>query len=257
MTDWLRGLLLGTCLWPMGAVLAEEEVPARLDWGQHLVMATVESGLVQRVAVQPGDRVRAGQELLRLDSQALEARLEEAGAAIQEAEARRAEAERERDRTQELYDRTLLAEHELQLAQLALAEARTRLLGARARQAELQQRLGYRILRAPWDGRVVTVVVQPGQAVLSHERPMPLLELARDGRWLARAEVGPQQLQQLLPGMALDVVVAGERYPALVHSLSWQPLAGPGEPRHALAVAFSAPAERALRPGMAASIRLP
>lgn len=249
-------LLLAVCLWQVGVVLAED-VPARLDWGRHLVLSTPESGLVERVAVKPGEAVRAGQELLRLDIRALEARLAEAEAQIQEGEARLAEAERERDRTQELYDRTLLAEHELQLAHIALAEARTRLLGARARQAELQQRLGYRILRAPWDGQVLAVMVQPGQTVLSHERPMPLLELAQDGRWLARAEVRPGVLQRLQPGMSLEVVVAGERYPAQVHALGWQPLAGPGEPRHALVVVFSAPQGHALRPGMDATIRLP
>lgn len=256
MNSWMRGLLLGACLLPMGSVLAET-LPARLHWGQHLVLATTESGLVQRVAVKPGDQVRAGEELLRLDTQALEARLAEAGAGIAEAEARLAEAERERERTQELYDRTLLAEHELQLAHLARAEAHTRLLGARARQAELQQRLGYRILHAPWDGRVLAVAVQPGQAVLSQERPTPLLELAGDGRWLARAEAAPELLPRLQPGTALAVEVAGQTYEGVVQHLGWQPLAAQGEPRYALEVAFGAAPEHALRPGMAARIRLP
>jgi multidrug efflux system membrane fusion protein len=256
MNRWMCGLLLGACLSNLGTALAED-LPARLDWGRLLVLSTPETGLVEQVAVKPGDRVQAGQELLRLDTRSLEARLAEAGAGVQEAEARLAEAERERDRTRELYDRTLLADHELQLAHIALAEARTRLLGARAQQAELRKRLGYRILRAPWDGLVLAVTAQPGQTVLSHERPVPLLELAGDGQWLARAEVAPQLLQRLLPGMALEVVVAGERYPGAVQALGWQPLVAAGEPRHALAVAFSAPPERALRPGMAASIRLP
>ena len=256
MTSSMRGLLLSACLWPMGMVLAED-VPARLDWGRLLVLSTPETGLVRQVGVKPGERVLAGQELLRLDTGSLEARLAEAAAGIQEAEVRLAEVERERDRTQELYDRTLLAEHELQLAHIALAESRTRLLAARARQAELRQRLGYRVLHAPWDGLVLAVTVLPGQTVLSHDRPVPLLELAQDGQWLARAEVGPQVLQRLVPGMALEVVVAGERYQGEVQAMGWQPLAGPGEPRHALAVAFSAPTERALRAGMTASIRLP
>jgi membrane fusion protein, multidrug efflux system len=249
-------LLPVACLWQAGMALAED-LPARLDWAQHLVVATPESGLVERVAVGPGETVRAGQELLRLDSRGLEARLAEAGAGIEEAEARQAEAERERDRTRELYDRTLLAEHELQLAHIALAEARTRLLAVRARQAELRQRLDYRILRAPWDGQVVAVAVQPGQAVLSHEQPMPLLELVRDGQWLARAEVGAERLPGLQPGMALEVRVAGQRYEGKLHALGWQPLAGEGEPRYALDAVFSAPAGQGLRPGMVASIRLP
>lgn len=256
MSSWMRGLLLGTCLWHMGLALAED-LPAQLDWGRHLVIATPESGLVQRVAVSAGDKVQAGQELLRLDSRALEAHLAEAGAGVEEAEVRLAEAERERDRTRELYDRTLLAEHELQLAHIALAESRTRLMAARARQAELQQRRDQRILRAPWDGRVVVAMVQPGQAVVSHERPMPLLELVQEGQWLARAELTPETLQRIQPGMSLEVLVAGQRYDAKVQTLGWQPLAGEGPPRYALAVAFAAPAERNLRPGMAASIRLP
>lgn len=255
MNNWIRGLLLGACLWPPGPVLAED-LPARLDWARHLVLGTTESGPVQRVLVEPGETVRAGQELLRLDSRGLEARLAEAGAEIVEAETREAEAQRERDRTQELYDRTLLADHELQLAQIALAEAHTRLLAARARQAELRQRLDQRILRAPWDGRVVAVTVQPGQAVVSHERPMPLLELAGDGQWLARAEVGEALLSRLQPGTPLQVEVAGQSHEATVRTLGWRPIDGSAPPRYALTAAFSAP-DQGLRPGLAARIRLP
>lgn len=257
ISRYVSWLLPVACLWQAGVVLAED-LPARLDWGRPLVLSTPETGLVQQVTVKPGERVRAGQELLRLDTGGLEARLAEAGAGIREGEARLAEAERERDRTQELYDRTLLAEHELQLAHIALAEARTRLLGARARQAELRQRLlAYRVLRAPWDGRVLAVMAQPGQTVISHERPMPLLELARDGQWEARADVELPVLQRLQLGMALEVVVAGKSYPGEVHALGRQPLAGQGEPRYPLTVVFSAPVAHPLHPGLAARIRLP
>ena len=83
MNKGMRGLWLAFCLGPTATVLADA-LPARLDAARHLVMGSSESGLVQRVAIAPGDSVRAGQELLRLDSRGLEARLAESGAAVED-----------------------------------------------------------------------------------------------------------------------------------------------------------------------------
>ncbi len=253
--NWKCACLLLVGLLPV-AVQAEG-VPARLEWQQQIVLSTPESGVIEKLSVVVGDRVQHGQELLRLDTRVQQAQLQQADAAVAETELLLAEAERERDRTLELYDRTLLADHDLQLAQIAYARARTQFAAARAQRAQVQQQLEYRVLRAPWAGRVIAVPAQPGQTVVSRLEPVPLITLAGEGGMLARAQVRPEQLVGLNPGLALEVEVAGRRYAGVVNSLGWPADEVAGEPRAGLAVHFTVPADTVLWPGMAASIQLP
>lgn len=234
-----------------------ESVPARLDWARYIVMGTPASGLVERVSVSPGERVRAGQELLRLDAGAQQAELAEAEAAVEETGLLLAEAERERDRTRALYDRTLLADHDLQLSLIAHARARTAAHAARAHLARVRAELEYRILKAPWAGRVVAVHGQPGQAVVGRERVVPLVELGGEGGLLARARLASAQLPGLREGAEVTVLAAGRRYAGVVRSLAWEvPPEGDDAP-YQLSVSFDPAGDFGLRPGMPVTLELP
>jgi multidrug efflux system membrane fusion protein len=207
----LVGVLLG------GAVPAlAGSLQARVEWGRRLVMGTPASGVVSQVRVSPGQRVKAGQLLLRLDDDAARAAVAAARAGARHAQDLLDEAQREYDRARELYDRTVLSDHDLQVAEIGLRDAQARAGRARADLAEARRQLAYRRIKAPFDGRVVSVSAQPGQAVSGRLRPPALLVLADDRTLRLRAWVEPQVLDALVAGHAPRVRLGGRELPAKV-----------------------------------------
>lgn len=109
-------------------------------WAADKVELTTRvSGVVESVLVKPGQRVKKGAVLLRLDRTILQARLEEATADHARAQADEADAKREQGRAQELYDRTVSSTSELEAAELRYARAQAALSAAQARRVIAQK----------------------------------------------------------------------------------------------------------------------
>lgn len=147
-----------------------------------LELTTRVSGVVETVLVKPGQRVKKGAVLLRLDRTVLQARLEEAQAEHMRAQADEAEAKREQGRAQELYDRTVSSTSELEAAQLRYARAKAALSAAQARRVIAQKNLADAELKAPFGGMVDAVPGGPGTVVAADCQPKPLVILSPDQR---------------------------------------------------------------------------
>jgi RND family efflux transporter MFP subunit len=147
-----------------------------------LELTTRVSGVVETVLVKPGQRVKKGAVLLRLDRTVLQARLEEAQAEHARAQADEAEAKREQGRAQELYDRTVSSTSELEAAQLRYARAKADLSAAQARRVIAQKNLADAELKAPFGGVVDAVPGGPGTVVAADCQPKPLIILSPDQR---------------------------------------------------------------------------
>ena len=147
-----------------------------------LELTTRVSGVVEAVLVKPGQRVKKGAVLLRLDKTVLQARLEEALAEHMRAQADEAEAKREQGRAQELYDRTVSSTSELEAAQLRYARAKAALSAAQARRVIAQKNLADAELKAPFGGVVAAVPGGPGTVVAADCQPKPLIILSPDQR---------------------------------------------------------------------------
>lgn len=147
-----------------------------------LELTTRVSGVVETVLVKPGQRVKKGAVLLRLDRTVLQARLEEAQAEQMRAQADEAEAKREQGRAQELYDRTVSSTSELEVAQLRYARAKAALSAAQARRVIAQKNLADAELKAPFGGVVDAVPGGPGTVVAADCQPKPLIILNPDQR---------------------------------------------------------------------------
>ena len=145
-------------------------------------LSTRVSGVVETVLVKPGQRVKKGAVLLRLDRTVLQARLEEAQAEHARAQADEAEAKREQGRAQELYDRTVSSTSELEAAQLRYARAKAALSAAQARRVIAQKNLADAELKAPFEGVVNAVPGGPGTVVAADCQPKPLIILSPDQR---------------------------------------------------------------------------
>ena len=102
-------------------------------WAAEIELTTRVSGVVETVLVKPGQRVKKGAVLLRLDRTILRASLDEAAAEQARAQADADDARRELDRARELFDRTVSSTTELEAAALRDARARAALSTARAR----------------------------------------------------------------------------------------------------------------------------
>src|SRR3569832_2105868 len=127
-------------------------------WAADKVELTTRvSGVVESVLVKPGQRVKKGAVLLRLDRTILQARLEEATADHARAQADEADAKREQGRAQELYDRTVSSTSELEAAELRYARARAARAAARARRGGARGGRAGAGRKAPFDGVVSAI----------------------------------------------------------------------------------------------------
>ena len=135
-------------------------------WAAESVeLSTRVPGVVETVWVKPGQRVKKGTLLLRLDRTVLQARLAEATAEQARAQADAGEARRDWVRAQELFKRTVSSTSELDTATLQDARAQATLAVAQARRVIAQKNLQDAELKAPFDGVVSAVPGGPGTVV--------------------------------------------------------------------------------------------
>ena len=160
--------LAGFCLGAAGPLWAAERVE----------LTTRVSGVVAEVLVKPGQRVKKGAVLLRLDKTVLQARLDEATAEQARANADEEDAQRELGRAEELFNRTVSSTSELEAATLRHARAKAALSGANARRVIAQKNLSDAELKAPFNGVVSSVPGGPGTVVTADCQPKPLVILS-------------------------------------------------------------------------------
>lgn len=243
---WVIAILL------LATPLLQAQWDGITQWSQPTALTTAVSGVVSRVNVEAGDRVKRGQLLLQLDQRALRARLKQAEAETAYQRAQRIEAGKELERADELYERTLLADHELDLARIADARAEAALQAALAAEQQARQELEQSELRAPFDAYVLARHVQPAQTVVTRLEATPLLLVAEADRMQVGFELGPEAAGSLSNGQAVQVEVAGRGYAGKIVSIGYQDGARPSYRVHAV-FAIDGP----MPAGLAATVRLP
>ena len=246
----LATILLTALLAPTTGLAADH--PARLVGATEQSLGVPLSGVITEVHVAPGDRVEAGEELLRLEQSGLAARVAATRARMEAEELARDEARREQERAQTLFDRTELSEHDLQIAinEGAAAEATYREAVAAHEQARLER--AYSRLEAPVAGTVLAVEAHPGMAVSNRDRVRTLVRLRpADGRLAAVARVGGDHAGDLVEGATVPVTRAGTRAEGVIRGLE----AVEGGWRVRLALSGDAPED--WRPGQAVTLELP
>lgn len=256
MKNWMRVAALlawaGASL-PAGAV----ELSGELDWADRVTLSIPFSGRMKQVAVRPGDLVEAGQELLRIDTRIVQARVSQARAVVKSEDLQRAEAQREWERAKELFDRTVLSVRELQLAEIGYNAADAEYQTARAALVAAEVELENLQPTAPFAARVLAVHVAPGQAVVNAQQATPLVTLAVLDRMLIRAAVNAAQAAGLADGQSVTVRVGSRSFEGRVLQIGAEPL-GPERPAlYAVVAEFAVPADAVLRAGQSATLVLP
>jgi HlyD family secretion protein len=137
----------------------------RLRVGAEVRVGSQVSGIVERLNVTVGSKIKRGDVIASIDARSLQARRGQAVAqvAVAEQEVRRAEVELAR--LQELNRQQLIARTSVEDAELALGEARARLEKARRDVAVVDTELVYTTIRTPISGTVASVSTQEGETV--------------------------------------------------------------------------------------------
>lgn len=242
--------LIGLVVLSAAGYAGAQELEGRLEPGPAQVLSLPVSGVIETVAVAPGDRVEAGASLLALDARVFRAELRRAEAALTEQEEVRAEARREWERAQELFDRTVMSERDLQLAKNAMLAAEAAYAEAQAARTRAAWELEKSVLQAPVAGRILALHAYPGQVVISRDQAPPLLELLPAGHWRIQVESG----SGYRVGEAVRVRVGEAEYAGRVTGVRSVP-DSPGTAR--ILVRFSAADNADLQPGMPARVSRP
>lgn len=180
-------------------------VPAigRLERADEATLAFLAAGVIERIEVDIGDRVRRGQVLARLTPTALQA-------SVSQAEATLAQAQRDVERARSLRAQQLVPQQQLD-------DARTRedLAAAALQQARFLARYGR--IEAAADGVVLARLAEPGEVVAAGT---PVLRLsAAGGGWRVRSRVADRDGLRLRIGDTARVridALGGVEWPAVV-----------------------------------------
>lgn len=160
---------------PIAATLALSGLLQPL--AESVLTAEVE-GRIDRVLVRPGETVKAGQVLARMNTRDLAARLAEQQANLAASRAQLELAEKTQRRNEELKSRNFISANSLDSSRSTLDANREALRAHEAQRALARQSLDKAVIRAPQAGIVAERAVQPGQHVGLNARLFSIVDLA-------------------------------------------------------------------------------
>lgn len=187
-------------------VPATQEATAVAEPFAQATLSTKLMGTVVAVLVKEGDRVAAGQPLVRIDARDLDAKRQQVQAGIAGAEAQAREAELMATRLRALYADSAAPKAQLDAAEAGLARAQAGLAAARAGQSELDAIAGYSVVRAAFTGVVTRRFVDPGAFAAPGA---PLVAVQDDSRLRIVATVSPTLARDVRRGSRVPVSVEG------------------------------------------------
>lgn len=153
---------------------------------QQATVSAQVSGRVLALSVKAGDRVRAGQPLLRLDERELQAGLAGGDAAVAQSQAALLQAEQNAQRTRDLRAQGFVSAAAQDAVQAQLKAAQAALQQAEAGRSQARVARGFASVLAPFDGVVQSTQVDVGDLATPGR---PLLTLYAPGRLRAVVQV--------------------------------------------------------------------
>ncbi len=122
-------------------------------------------GKIARIAVQEGDRVRKGQVLAELETEAVRLQLRQAEAGVAVARANFEDAKRNKERMDRLIEENAVSEMQYEKIKLAYDAAVAQLEQADAALALARHALDVSIMKAPWSGIVASRNAEEGDVI--------------------------------------------------------------------------------------------
>lgn len=195
---------------------AMQEATAVAEPFAQATLSTKLMGTVVAVLVREGDRVSAGQPLVRIDARDLDAKRQQVQAGIAGAEAQAREAELMATRLRALYADSAAPKAQLDAAEAGLARAQAGVAAARAGQSEIDAIAGYSVVRAPFAGVVTQRFVDAGAFAAPGA---PLVTVQDNARLRIAATVSPTIAREVKRGHTVQVTVEGVAATATVEGV--------------------------------------
>ena len=177
-------------------------------------------GHVRSVLVDDGDRVKAGQVLLRLDSKDAASRIEQAKAGLAAAESQLTNAEAYYERIKKLFDEQSATKQNLDNARTQYEAARAGAEAARNQVTEASSQLDYFDIKAPYDGVVAGRSVDPGDMAAPGA---PLMSVERQDSMKVVTTISEKDVGKVKVGQTALVetdLESARRFQARVESVS-------------------------------------
>ena len=194
-----------------GTLFAKREMP---------VGVAGEGGMVQRVLVEPGDWVAAGQTLAVIERSVQAQEANSLAASVRVAQADAALAQSELDRAKALVARGFISKADIDRKTASRDAANAKVAVARAQYGQTRAQIGRLDIRSPAAGLVLTRAVEPGQVVSPGNGA--LFRVAKGGEFEIRALLAEQDIARLKVGDAADVTpIGGSRaFPGTIWQIS-------------------------------------
>jgi RND family efflux transporter MFP subunit len=164
-------------------------------------------GVVERIAVEEGDRVERGQRLATLSAPELAARSAAAQEAVASARAALDQARSDLARAQQLYEREAATKVELERAETALNVAIAELSRAEEAARGEASVASYATLRAPFDGIVTAKHLEAGDLAVPGA---PVVRIEETGRFRLEAPVEEDLGGRVRAGETVQVQIGAE-----------------------------------------------
>jgi membrane fusion protein, multidrug efflux system len=219
--------------------VASVQTHARLEAERWVSVMGRTTGLVEELLAEEGDRVGEGQLLVRLETEQLRLRLEQAGATLNQVQSAHA-------RVKSLHDSRMVSDSEYETARNQLENAQVAL-------REAQLNLDYADIRAPLPGVIMQRLVEVGDLVRSNQE---LFALADVEPLLARIHVPEKRMHQIRTGQEARLEIESLAATDIIGSIR---MINPGvDPQSGtVKVTLAVPdVDNQLKPGMFATIRI-
>lgn len=227
--------------------------------GAQVRVGSRASGVVKRLLVRIGDRVRQGQLLAELDSRELIARRDAAEAAVQLAKANLGYTSLDLKRKHALNNSGVIARVELDLAIQANSVAEQQYRQAQANLADAVTQLGYTHIIAPFSGIVESVTTQEGETVAASFTAPTFVTLLDTTRLEVRAYVDETDIGRVLIGQPATFTVdtySDFPFEGRVTAVYPQAEIRDNVVNYVTVVRFDPPRDYILRPEMTTTVRI-
>jgi RND family efflux transporter MFP subunit len=183
---------------------------------QQATLSTKLMGTVTDVLVKEGDRVAAGQPLVRIDARDIAAKSDQAAASMLEAEAMHRDAITQANRIRALYADSAATRAQLDAVETGLTRADAGVRAAKAAASELDAMRSYSVIRAPFAGLVSRRFVDPGAFAAPGA---PLIEVQDPSRLRITASATPDLARGLRRGETLTATIEGQPLRATIEGV--------------------------------------
>ncbi len=184
------------------------------------------TGVLVYLGVVEGDKVKAGQIIARLDDRDIVAQLDEAKSSLQLYEAQLKEVENNFNREKELFSRGLSSQQSLDQAESAYKSLLANIDIAKARIRAAEVSLENMIIRAPFDGTVLTKNAEVGEIVApfgaSTTSRAAVVTIADMNSLMVETDVSESNIEKINQGQDCEIALdanPGKRYQGYVFKI--------------------------------------